>query len=278
MLLQVYHPRGIVKEVVENITFLSGNSNGIAFPRMHHVIIINMGSPFSTAPVFGAPVQHHDTIWINGKHDQPFILTNHNTTAFYAIGLKAGMLPWLATVPAIETNDQALGAGNWAPAAIYGLRNRLQEAKDISEGFILIEEYLAQVLLHRNFANHKKIQWLGKAMHTHRVEEICRQLGVTRKKLRSDTQHYFGDSVKNIQGILRFNNTLYDIAHNTGQSLSSLHTYYDQSHFINDFKARAGITPLQYKKLCAEFPFIKHTPNFIALERETFLQFCSKND
>jgi predicted enzyme related to lactoylglutathione lyase len=30
------------------------------------------------------------------------------------------------------------------------------------------------------------------------------------------------------------------------QSLSAVHDYYDQAHFINDFKARAGITPLQW--------------------------------
>jgi len=40
-------------------------------------------------------------------------------------------------------------------------------------------------------------------------------------------------------------------------------------------KARSGITPLQYKKLCLNHPAIKYTPNFISMQRETFLQFIS---
>jgi AraC-like DNA-binding protein len=105
------------------------------------------------------------------------------------------------------------------------------------------------------------------------VDEICRTLGATRKKLRSEARFYFGGPVKNIQGIIRFNKTLADIAKNAQQTLSSVHQYYDQSHFINDFKARAGITPSQYRRLCQSYPQIQYTPNFLSMERETFLQF-----
>ena len=38
---------------------------------------------------------------------------------------------------------------------------------------------------------------------------------------------------------------------------------------------RAGITPLQYRRLCQQFPAIRYTPNFLPLEQETFLQFIS---
>ena len=64
----------------------------------------------------------------------------------------------------------------------------------------------------------------------------------------------------------------------TVPTLSAIHPYFDQSHFIHDFKARTGITPLQYRRLCQHFPFIRHTPNFIALPQETFLQFISNAD
>src|SRR5581483_7964633 len=131
-----------------------------------------------------------------------------------------------------------------------------------------------------DFTGLKKVTWLAQAMYTHTVNDICRELGITRKRLRSEAQHYFGDSVKNIQGIIRLNKTLATIATATTKphriaagSLSSLHEYFDQAHFIHDFKARTGITPLQYRRLCQQFPFIAQTPNFIALPRETFLQF-----
>lgn len=281
MTLEVYHPKGYLQNVVDSITWLSGGGTGIAFQRVYQTIIINMGSDFTVTDVYnGQSVRQdlHDTIWINGKQEKTFMLENTGITAMYVIGLKYGMLPWLADLPAIETNELSVGASHWAPPAIFDLREQLLECGDIHQGFALIEQYLTRLLLKKDLADHAKITWLSQAIHTSPVEEICRTLGVTRKKLRSETQHYFGDSVKNLQGILRFNHTLYNIAHAPHQTLSALHTYYDQSHFINDFKARAGITPLQYKRLCRLYPGIQHTPNFISMNRETFLQFCSGGD
>jgi AraC-like DNA-binding protein len=275
-----YPPSGILKDFVEYIVFLSGKEcgTGIAFPRMHQVIIINLGTSFQVSDVYTARPTRYDctsTVWVNGKQDVPFMLENKGTTAMYAIGLKLGMLPYFADLPAIETNDLAVGAEHWTSKEIFHLQEQLLACPDIRSGFILIEKYLTSLLVKRQMPNVEKIKWLDKAIRTHTVEDICHALGVTRKKLRSETQHYFGGSVKNIQGIIRLNKTLSDIAHHTGNTLSSVHNYYDQSHFINDFKARTGITPSQYRKLCLLDPSIVYTPNFISMQRETFLQFIS---
>ena len=270
--------KGMLNNFVEYIMFMSGSGTGIAFQRVQQTIIINMGSHFRTSDIY-VPVikanEHTDTVWINGKQEIPFMLEHDGIMSMYVIGLKPGMLPWLADLPAIETNDLAVGAENWGTREIYTLREQLLGCPDIRAGLVLIEQYLEKLLQKKDFTHLDKIKWLGNAINTHTVDEICRSLGVTRKKLRSEAQYYFGDSLKNIQGIARFNNTLHGIAHHAHQSLSSVHTYYDQSHFINDFKARCGITPLQYKKLCRQYPEIKYTPNFIPLQRETFLQFIS---
>jgi AraC-like DNA-binding protein len=281
MQLNVYIPKGILKNVVENITYLHDSGTGIALQRMYQVIIINMGTNFRVAPVYTSnqpPTEHTDTIWINGKQEIPLVIENPGTTAMYVVGIKAGMLPYLANLPALETNELAVGAHHWTSGEIYNLREQLLACPDIHSGFLLIEEYLTRLLVKKDVSNMEKIKWMDKAIHTCSVSEICRQLGVTRKSLRAETQYYFGDAVKNIQGIIRFNHTLSAIAQHPHQSLSSLHLYYDQSHFINDFKARSGITPMQYKKLCRQFPHIKHTPNFIPLQKETFLQFITAGD
>lgn len=279
MPLMFHVPQGILKDFIEYITFMDTHGTGVAFQRTNQVIIINMGSRFSTSDVYTktAPGKETaDTIWMNGKQEHTFMLENTGVMAMYAIGLKPGMLPWLASLPAIETNDQAVGAENWTAKEIYNLREQLLGCSDVWEGFSLIENYFTNLVIKQDFTHLAKVKWLAETMQTTSVQEICKTLGVTRKKLRADTQHYFGDSVKNIQGILRFNNTLSTIANNSNQSLTSVHEYYDQAHFINDFKVRSGITPLQYKKLCQQYPEIKYTPNFIPLQRETFLQFIAR--
>ena len=269
-----------MSEFIDSIYFLEGNQigTGIAFQRMNQVIIINLGTNFTVSDVYTTSSREKATnsdVWMNGKQEIPFMLSNKGVTAMYAIGIKLGMMPYFADLPANETNEQAVGAENWTSREIFNLREQLL-ATDVQNGFLLIEKYLMNMLRHRDFSNLEKIKWLGKVIPTTPVEEICRSLGFTRKRLRNEAQYYLGGSVKSIQGIIRLNHTLSAIAHHSDKSLSSLHEYYDQSHFINDFKARTGITPLQYKRLCQQFPEIKYTPNFLAMQKETFLQFIAE--
>jgi AraC-like DNA-binding protein len=184
-----------------------------------------------------------------------------------------GMLPYFANMPACETNEQTVDAENWSPKEIFTLREQLFACPDTRSGLLLIEQYLLRSIRKQDFYELEKIKWMNRAIQVHSVTEICVALGVTRKRLREESFHHFGSSVKNMQGIIRLNQTLHAIAHHAGHTLSSLHDYYDQPHFINDFKSRTGITPGQYKKLCRQFPAIRYTPNFLPLQKETFLQF-----
>lgn len=119
MNVQFHQPPGPLKDLIEYIAFLQGNEigNGIALQRSNQVIIINVGSNFSVADIYtpsspGNEVK--ETVWINGKQEQSFFLRNSGTTSMYAIGMRLGMLPFVAGLPAIETNDRALGADHWA--------------------------------------------------------------------------------------------------------------------------------------------------------------------
>lgn len=281
MNIQTHIPSRALGEFVDSIVFLSGDTmgTGVAFPRMQQTIIINMGGNFTTSDLYQAGSEEEELsslVWINGKHDAPFMLGNRGQMAMFAIGIKLGMLPFFAPLPASESSDATLDAVHWCSKEIFFLREKLFYCSNLPDAFALIEAFLLELLQQRDFHQLTKIKWLSQAIHNHSVNEICHTLGITRKRLRNEALHFLGSSVKNAQGILRLNQTLRTIAFNSDRSLSSLHEYYDQSHFINDFKARTGITPLQYRRLCQQFPAIKYTPNFLPLSKETFLQFLDK--
>ena len=287
MNIQFHQPHGPLRDLIEYIAFLSGYEigNGIAFQRTNQVIIINVGSNFSVADIYtpgSAGDEVKEAVWINGKQEASFFLRNPGTTSMYAIGVRLGMLPFIAGLPAIETNDRALGAAHWASGGFFDLREKLLACRDVPSGFGMIESHLNTLLARKDLSQLERIKWLSQSLAGHRVEELCRLLGVTRKQLWNEGLRYYGGSVRQIQGILRFNHMLATIAQDadangngSGATLSALHDYYDQAHFIHDFKQRTGITPLQYRALCRQFPAIRHTPNFLPLERETFLQFIS---
>ncbi len=128
--IQAYIPTGPLKEFVHSIHFINGKGcgTGVAFPRMHQVIIINLGTRFSSSDVYtpGTVVRETSSaVWINGKQDDPFLLGNSGVTAMYAIGLKLGMLPYFADLPAMETNNVTLGAENWASREVFELQEQL---------------------------------------------------------------------------------------------------------------------------------------------------------
>ncbi len=219
MNIQTYIPRAPLKEFVHSIHFINGKESGtgVAFPRMQQVININLGTRFSSSDIYApeasaAVRETSSSVWINGKQDDPFLLGNTGVTSMYAIGLKLGMAPYFANLPAIETNNLALGAENWASYEIFELQEQLLKCETVSTGFLLIENYLLSLLRGRDLSDLERVKWLGRAMYTQTVGDICRSLGVTRKRLRSEAQHYFGGSVKNIQGIIRLNRTLSRIA------------------------------------------------------------------
>lgn len=249
---------------------------GVAFPRTNQTLIINIGSNYHTSALYTKKSALHElneTIWINGRQDHYFMLGNEGQAEMYAIGIKLGMLPYLIHMPASETNNLAISAKHCFPKEIFDLRDQLAACHDRIIAFKKIERFLWSCILTQDLSEIKKIDWIQKSIHTYSVEKICHSLGYTRKRLLKESNFYIGDSIKASQGILRLNQTLKKIASGVSDKLNDMHEYYDQAHFINDFKQRTGLTPSQYKKLCTQFPMIKYTPNFLPLSKETFLQF-----
>ena len=281
MEIQAHIPQGPLKDFVVSIHYLSGSGigTGVALQRLNQVIIFNLGTDFTATDIHTGLARqeaHTGSVWVNGKQETPFMLGNAGRTAMYAVTLRAGMLPYFVGLPASETNELAVGVEHWKTRHIQEVHGRLMEEADIQQGFRYIEDCLMAQLRGADLSNLARVQWLSQAMYGASVAEIGGALGASRKRLREEALYSFGGSIKGLQGIIRFNQTLAAIAGDGGQRLSRLHDYYDQSHFISDFKARSQMTPLQYRRLCARYPYIRHTPNFMAITRETFLQFLAE--
>lgn len=80
------------------------------------------------------------------------------------------------------------------------------------------------------------------------VEELAAMLGLNERTLARLCQRVFGFSPKRLLRRQRFLRTLAEIGDRLDQPLSQLLDghYYDQSHFIREFKGYMGMTPLAY--------------------------------
>jgi AraC-like DNA-binding protein len=270
-----YAPAGRLRNFVNGIVYIEGNGSGLALQRVYQNILINLGDNFfSGSPYTDAPIENKSLVWINGRQVSPFILENPGVTRFYVIAVKPGMLSFFCTLPVNETNDKALSFEHWTTTDMLSLRTHLLHVTH-EEGFAAIEKHFTAMIADiHDPALFGHIQVISKMLPDHTVDEMCSRLQCSRKKLWTDVKKYFGASVKEMQGIIRFDQHLAAIAHHADKPLSQIHNFYDQAHFINDFKQRTGMTPKNYKALCLAFPSARHNPNFIPLTKETFLQFC----
>jgi AraC-like DNA-binding protein len=77
------------------------------------------------------------------------------------------------------------------------------------------------------------------------IEQLARDLRWSRRRLERRFLDGVGVTPKNLASVFRFH-TVYKALRRTGQGSVAFDHYYDQSHFIRDFKRFTGLTPSVY--------------------------------
>ncbi|HET9432005.1 MAG TPA: AraC family transcriptional regulator [Chitinophagaceae bacterium] len=145
--------------------------------------------------------------------------------------------------------------------AVKTLHSRLLETNDLIRRIELIELFLLKRLSTDNKIN-RRIEEIGELLHDinknyseNNISIVASQHGITPRYLHKLVYQHTGLSPKSLNRINRFQLSLKLIAQNE-ESLTSIAYecgYFDQSHFIRDFKSFTGVTPSDY--LENKFPF-----------------------
>ncbi|MFZ6732664.1 helix-turn-helix domain-containing protein [Undibacterium sp. Ji42W] len=173
---------------------------------------------------------------------------------FIAVRFKIGMLPRFTDIAMRELADHAVAAEDiWGQAANI-LCWQLSYADTLEIKLELINTFLlgqmrqvatdvlieqAMPLLYRRYAD-ISIQRLADHFHIGRRQFERRFLAVS------------GQTASTVKCMCRFQHTLRSLMLSDAKStaITALeHGYYDQAHFIHDFKKLTGISPDQYLKL-----------------------------
>ena len=79
-------------------------------------------------------------------------------------------------------------------------------------------------------------------------DKQCAEFGVSARQLRRLTSQHLGLSPKSFAKVLRFQQTLRAMS-NGSRSAIWMDCYYDQPHFIREFKSMSGVTPSEFKSM-----------------------------
>jgi AraC-like DNA-binding protein len=134
--------------------------------------------------------------------------------------------------------------------AIHSIRGAILNTTDIDSKFTVLENYFLQKKKREsNPLVDYAVSALKQAPHVWTIEKLSQKTGVTGKHLISLFKKYVGLSPKQFAKITRFQKVIQLIEKQQTIEWTSLAYecgYYDQAHFIHEFRAFSGINPSAY--------------------------------
>lgn len=159
-----------------------------------------------------------------------------------------GFQPFLK-IPLSEFKNQMFGAGEVGVKLANAIEGKLREAPDIETRLGILENELASMLGDNDY-HHADFSKVFNALKINSdpllLTAFCAQNGLSVRKLERMFNKYIGISAKTYAAMNRFQNSLNGILYSEYDKLSDIaysQGYFDQAHFIRDFKRFSGNTP-----------------------------------
>jgi AraC-like DNA-binding protein len=164
--------------------------------------------------------------------------------------------PWGAyhffDTPVRDFLDQTLDATTLWGSDAQGIIKELKRCGSIEEKFKRVEQFLLEKLTR----SRKQEDKTGEAIRLIRetkgeltIEEICAKTGFSKKQLERKFMATVGILPKGFSRITRFLNICQNLQEHKTKTLTQLSLecgFYDQAHFIKEFKAFSGFTPGEF--------------------------------
>lgn len=162
-----------------------------------------------------------------------------------------GFYPFIK-IPAEALRNQLLGAQEAGFISAQHICNKLKEETDTTSRLLLLERELLALLDHTFMPPESVMQYfntMSHALHPEEIASLQENAGFSKRKLQRMANRYLGIPAKTYGAIHRFQNSMNQLLHQKWDKLSDVGTdqgYYDQTHFIREFKRFSGSTPKEF--------------------------------
>lgn len=173
--------------------------------------------------------------------------------SFHYIGIRflPSMFPQLFRVNAAELSDRVESLQDVLPGISAFITNTFKPGQETHSLNVVLDKYFGHQLSKATLTTDNRLyNAINIILQKRGVLNIETDLdtGISPRQLRRLFEFYIGDSVKTFSKVVRFQNILH--AKPSVQSLRKNklffdNGYYDQAHFIKEFKSFYGITPTQ---------------------------------
>ncbi|MFW5702235.1 MAG: AraC family transcriptional regulator [Bacteroidota bacterium] len=217
-------------------------------------LILNTGERFeSTDP---AGVRQLLGSYVGGQHTSPFELSAIRRIRLFAIVFRPHGARLFFDEPASEFSSNNISIEMLKCFKNVHIEEKLSGLPTPQEQTPVVEEYLLSRLKGRDFYDFRRIgesiNIIDSAGGNVRIKELAGAACLSAKQFERKFGEYVGLAPKSFRKIVRFQTVLHlQQTHNyPGMTELGLAAgYYDQSHFINDFKSMAGMTPARFFRM-----------------------------
>lgn len=192
--------------------------------------------------------------WASGVRSEYITIPSGKDSAMLVIYFKKGMAYPFFPVPMNEISDCVVDTDLLWGSEFEQLREQLLSIDDIGKRFELAEKFLL-----KRYSRHLKVN----ECVAFAVDEIVAnpdqislstlydKIGYSQKHFTEMFKGHVGVTPKTFVKVMRFQRAIAEIESGTKINWPEIAFdagYYDQAHFINDFKAFSGFTPEEYLK------------------------------
>lgn len=136
-------------------------------------------------------------------------------------------------------------------ASVNSLQEKLQAAPTDAARIALVEYFLTD---HLNAGKQdvlvaKALQYIHASKGTVRINNLAKALNTSQSPLEKRFRSQVGASPKKFAGIVRAQSMIQALNNGDLNLAEHLSSYYDQAHFIKDFKKYTSLTPEQYLRM-----------------------------
>lgn len=175
----------------------------------------------------------------------------HNSFNYVGVRFLPTMFPQFFKINALQLSNRFEHLHLVVPHLSHFISNHFNDAQNKEDIKTLLDNYFLELIAKTSFDNDNRLYGaLEIILKNFGVIDIEKDLdtGISARQLRRLFEFYIGDTAKTFSKVVRFQNIL-----KTKPSKQSLRQnklffdvgYYDQSHFIKEFKNFYGVTPGQ---------------------------------
>lgn len=256
MIPEIYQPSKELSEFVMCYWTLVGDKDttpvkNTIVPDGTMKLIFHYGDTYKHHPKLGESILLPKCFLI-GQLTRPFVVEPVGITGTFVVRFHPNGFEPFSTIPLTEIQNTAVPLDKLFGDIGYLLAESILKAKSVSERISIIETFLIERLKDKNTLDsfvQSTVKTILSTKGRFIINEFSQDNNINRKQINRKFSSNIGLGPKQLSKTIRIQSTLKGLLIKKFDKLTDLayeNEYFDQAHFIKDFKAFTGITPKEF--------------------------------